>query len=229
VTAATDRFFGLNPVAYNASSVILHAILAVLVLALGRSLGFSPAVSLAAAAFYAVYEGHQEAVIWYAALPEQLLESELFGYERGAFTGAMQSKKGRLELADHGTLFLDEIGDLSLEAQAKLLRVIESGEVELECAAGERSRFAEGAVLCLLLLIYQELTHPQPILDLRIFAKPTFTLATAFVVMMSFTLFSVNLLNPVFLQEFMGYSALQAALVLAPRAVGAMAAMLLVG
>src|SRR5579859_263997 len=56
-----------------------------------------------------------------------------------------------------------------------------------------------GAVLCLVLLIYQELTHPQPILDLRIFAKPTFSLATAFVVMMSFTLFSVNLLNPVFL------------------------------
>ena len=73
VTAATDRLFGLNPVAYNASSVILHAILATLVLVLGRSLGFSPAVSLAAAAFYAVYEGHQEAVIWYAALPEQLV------------------------------------------------------------------------------------------------------------------------------------------------------------
>ena len=73
VTAATDQSFGLNPVAYNASSVILHAILATLVLALGRDLGFSPAVSLAAAGFYAVYEGHQEAVIWYAALPEQLV------------------------------------------------------------------------------------------------------------------------------------------------------------
>jgi transcriptional regulator with PAS, ATPase and Fis domain len=65
-----------------------------------------------------------------AAIPKDLVESELFGYERGAFTGAVQGKKGRLELADHGTLFLDEIGDLSLEAQAKLLRVIESGEVE---------------------------------------------------------------------------------------------------
>jgi two-component system nitrogen regulation response regulator NtrX len=65
-----------------------------------------------------------------AALPRDLVESELFGYERGAFTGAMQSKKGRIELADQGTLFLDEIGDLSLESQAKLLRVIESGEVE---------------------------------------------------------------------------------------------------
>ncbi len=65
-----------------------------------------------------------------AAIPKDLVESELFGYERGAFTGALQSKKGRLELADQGTLFLDEIGDLSLEAQAKLLRAIESGELE---------------------------------------------------------------------------------------------------
>src|SRR5689334_3070283 len=62
-----------------------------------------------------------------AAIPKDLLESELFGYERGAFTGAVQSKKGRLELADHGTLFLDEIGDLALEAQAELLRAIETG------------------------------------------------------------------------------------------------------
>ncbi|MBI3539571.1 MAG: sigma-54-dependent Fis family transcriptional regulator [Candidatus Eisenbacteria bacterium] len=65
-----------------------------------------------------------------AAIPKDLVESELFGYERGAFTGAMQSKKGRIELADGGTLFLDEIGDLSLEAQAKLLRAIETGEIE---------------------------------------------------------------------------------------------------
>jgi len=65
-----------------------------------------------------------------AAIPRDLVESELFGYERGAFTGAVQGKKGRLEAADGGTLFLDEIGDLSLEAQAKLLRAIESGELE---------------------------------------------------------------------------------------------------
>jgi two-component system nitrogen regulation response regulator NtrX len=65
-----------------------------------------------------------------AAIPRDLLESELFGYERGAFTGAVTGKKGRLELADRGTLFLDEVGDLSLEAQAKLLRAIETGEVE---------------------------------------------------------------------------------------------------
>ncbi len=65
-----------------------------------------------------------------AAIPKDLLESELFGYERGAFTGATQSKKGRLELADGGTLFLDEVGDLAPDAQAKLLRAIETGELE---------------------------------------------------------------------------------------------------
>ncbi len=65
-----------------------------------------------------------------AAIPKDLLESELFGFEKGAFTGATQSKKGRLEMADGGTLFLDEIGDLALEAQAKLLRALETGEIE---------------------------------------------------------------------------------------------------
>ncbi len=65
-----------------------------------------------------------------AAIPKDLLESELFGYEKGAFTGAVAAKKGRLELADGGTLFLDEVGDLALEAQAKLLRALETGEIE---------------------------------------------------------------------------------------------------
>jgi formate hydrogenlyase transcriptional activator len=64
-----------------------------------------------------------------AALPENLVESEMFGYERGAFTGAHIRKPGRFELADHGTLFLDEIGDLPLNAQAKLLRVLQDGEI----------------------------------------------------------------------------------------------------
>jgi formate hydrogenlyase transcriptional activator len=65
-----------------------------------------------------------------AAIPSGLLESELFGHERGAFTGALMQKKGRFELADHGTLFLDEIGDISLELQPKLLRAVQEQEFE---------------------------------------------------------------------------------------------------
>ncbi len=65
-----------------------------------------------------------------AALPDTLFESEIFGYEKGAFTGAHDRKPGRLELANHGTLFLDEIGDLSLVSQAKLLRVLEDHRFE---------------------------------------------------------------------------------------------------
>jgi Nif-specific regulatory protein len=65
-----------------------------------------------------------------AALPETLIESELFGYERGAFTGAQGRKKGRFELAEGGTLFLDEIGDLNVSTQIKLLRVLQEREFE---------------------------------------------------------------------------------------------------
>jgi two-component system, NtrC family, response regulator AtoC len=63
-----------------------------------------------------------------AALPEGLLESELYGHERGAFTGAERKKKGKFELADQGVLFLDEIGDMSLSLQSKLLHALQSGE-----------------------------------------------------------------------------------------------------
>jgi len=65
-----------------------------------------------------------------AAIPEELIESELFGHVRGAFTGALGSKKGKFELADSGTLFLDEIGDMSLKTQAKVLRVLQEQKVE---------------------------------------------------------------------------------------------------
>jgi transcriptional regulator with GAF, ATPase, and Fis domain len=65
-----------------------------------------------------------------AALPPTLVDSELFGHERGAFTGAVATRQGRFELADGGTIFLDEIGDLPLDIQVKLLRVLQEGEFE---------------------------------------------------------------------------------------------------
>ena len=73
-----------------------------------------------------------------AALPPTLIESELFGHERGAFTDAVAQRQGRFELAHRGTLFLDEIGDLPLELQAKLLRVLQDGEFERVGAARTR-------------------------------------------------------------------------------------------
>ncbi|HSK18644.1 MAG TPA: sigma-54 dependent transcriptional regulator [Longimicrobiales bacterium] len=65
-----------------------------------------------------------------AAIPRELVESEMFGHERGAFTSAHEARRGRFELADGGTLFLDEVADLGMEAQAKLLRAIETGTIE---------------------------------------------------------------------------------------------------
>ncbi len=65
-----------------------------------------------------------------AAIPRELVESELFGHEKGSFTGATERRRGRFELADGGTLLLDEVGELNLEAQAKLLRVLEAHEIE---------------------------------------------------------------------------------------------------
>jgi two-component system nitrogen regulation response regulator NtrX len=65
-----------------------------------------------------------------AAIPEELIESELFGHERGAFTGATEKQIGKFEMADRGTIFLDEVGDMSAKTQAKVLRVLQEGEVE---------------------------------------------------------------------------------------------------
>jgi transcriptional regulator with GAF, ATPase, and Fis domain len=70
------------------------------------------------------------AVLNCAAIPEALLEAELFGHTRGAFTGAVQSRTGRIEAADGGTLFLDEIGEMPLALQAKMLRFLECGELQ---------------------------------------------------------------------------------------------------
>ena len=72
-----------------------------------------------------------------AAIPEELIESELFGHEKGAFTGAVSSKRGKFDLANGGTLFLDEIGDMSLKTQSKILRIIQ--EQRFERVGGEKS------------------------------------------------------------------------------------------
>jgi len=80
-----------------------------------------------------------------AAVPHDLLESEMFGHERGAFTGAVARRHGRFELADKSTLFFDEVGDMHLDAQAKLLRVLEEGAVER--VGGERAKQVDVRVI----------------------------------------------------------------------------------
>ena len=87
---------------------------------------------LVAAAIHAASLRHTRAFVTVncAAIPRDLVESEMFGHERGSFTGAVERRLGRFELAHGGTLFLDEVGDLSQEAQAKLLRTLETGELQ---------------------------------------------------------------------------------------------------
>jgi len=81
-----------------------------------------------------------------AAVPETLVESEIFGHEAGAFTGAKEARRGRLEIAEGGTLFLDEVGDLSMGVQVKLLRVLQDGKFE---RVGEtRPRQANFRLVC---------------------------------------------------------------------------------
>jgi len=80
------------------------------------------------------------------AIPHSLIESELFGYEKGAFTGAYVTKRGRLELADLGTLFLDEVGSLDMSAQAKLLQVLQDGSFMR--VGAQESRRVETRLIC---------------------------------------------------------------------------------
>ena len=80
------------------------------------------------------------------AIPESLIESELFGYDKGAFTGAYATKRGRVELANQGTLFLDEVASLNLAAQAKLLQVLQDGTFMR--VGGQESRRVETRLVC---------------------------------------------------------------------------------
>ncbi|OIP32280.1 MAG: Fis family transcriptional regulator [Deltaproteobacteria bacterium CG2_30_63_29] len=86
---------------------------------------------LVARAVHAISERSSRAFVKVncAAIPAELIESELFGHERGSFSGATQRKRGKFEIADQGTIFLDEIGDMSLSAQAKVLRILQNGEM----------------------------------------------------------------------------------------------------
>ncbi|WKY43387.1 phosphoenolpyruvate hydrolase family protein [Eubacteriaceae bacterium ES2] len=81
-----------------------------------------------------------------AALPPNLLESELFGHEKGAFTGADKRRIGKFELANHGTLFLDEIGDMEIELQSKVLRIIQ--QQEFERVGGEKTIYVDVRIIC---------------------------------------------------------------------------------
>ncbi|MGH3993728.1 MAG: sigma-54 interaction domain-containing protein, partial [Pseudonocardiaceae bacterium] len=92
--------------------------------------GVGKELAAAAVHAYSTRAGGPFVSINCAAIPEHLVESELFGHEKGAFTGAVGRKVGRFELATGGTIFLDEIGDLSLDLQVKLLRVLQEGELE---------------------------------------------------------------------------------------------------
>ncbi len=117
--ALEDVFKTIDKVAFSPSTVLI----------VGES---GTGKELIASAIHKNSERHDKPYIRIncAAIPRDLIESELFGYERGAFTGAVTSKPGRFELADGGTLFLDEIGTIPLEMQVKLLRVLQEHEFE---------------------------------------------------------------------------------------------------
>ena len=127
---AGDRPVGVSP-AFNSALHLLRRVAPTqaTVLILGES-GVGKEVSARAMHAMSGRRDKPFIAINCAALPEQLVESELFGAERGAFTGALHSRPGRFERADGGTLFLDEIGTLCLTAQSKLLRVLQEGELE---------------------------------------------------------------------------------------------------
>jgi two-component system, NtrC family, response regulator AtoC len=129
-TAEGDIVFGRSPAMQTVRELLTRvAASASTVLVRGES---GTGKELIARALHRLSARAQEPLIKIdcTSLPENLLESELFGYEKGAFTGAVGPKLGRVELANHGTLFLDEVGELSLTTQAKLLRLLQDREFE---------------------------------------------------------------------------------------------------
>jgi formate hydrogenlyase transcriptional activator len=130
IEAGFEQVIGRSPAVRNAlEQVALVAPTSTTVLLLGET---GTGKELLARAIHARSKRCERALVKVncAAIPASLVESELFGHEKGAFTGATTTKPGRFELADGGTLFLDEVGELPLEVQAKLLRVLQDGDFE---------------------------------------------------------------------------------------------------
>lgn len=125
-----DGMVGESPVMHALYRRLQRAALTDAPVCIGGGTGTGKELAAAAIHRHSKRHGAPLVVINCGAIPESLVQSELFGFERGAFTGANQRKRGRFEHADGGTLFLDEIGDLPLESQASLLRFLEQGTIQ---------------------------------------------------------------------------------------------------
>ena len=128
--AGTGEFIGASPAMLEVLALVKQVASASTTVLISGESGTGKEVVARALHRFSPRRGKPFVSLNCAALPETLLESELFGYEKGAFTGAVGRKMGRFEMADGGTLLLDEVGDLSPAAQSKLLRVLQEGEFE---------------------------------------------------------------------------------------------------